>query len=147
MIKRVRNVPQCLQKPHCFVGSLKQAKRRSVENKVEFLERHCYSESSGNWTFFWTFFFHLCLYRRIFNLEMQNFSLENHHMMNACQPLCWWITFTKVSNPFLASPLNGWHDYWTFVGESGMGDFTDLVWEFFLKPLWSQKFFPRDITV
>ena len=27
-------------------------------------------------------------YRRIFNLEMQNFSLENHHMMNARQPFC-----------------------------------------------------------
>ena len=25
-------------------------------------------------------------YRRIFNLEMQNFSLENHPMMNARQP-------------------------------------------------------------
>ena len=27
-------------------------------------------------------------YRRIFNLEMQNFSLENHHMMNPRQPFC-----------------------------------------------------------
>ena len=35
---------------------------------------------------------------------MQNFSLENHHMMNARQPLCWWMTFTKVLNPFLPSP-------------------------------------------
>ena len=25
-------------------------------------------------------------YRRIFNLEMQNFGLENHHMMNARRP-------------------------------------------------------------
>ena len=41
---------------------------------------------------------------RIFNLEMQNFSLENHHIMNARQPFCWWMTFTKVSNPFLPSP-------------------------------------------
>ena len=36
---------------------------------------------------------------------MQNFSLENHHIMNARQPFCWWMTFTKVSNPFLPSPL------------------------------------------
>ena len=49
------------------------------------------------------FLFPFGSYRRIFNLEMQNFSLENHHM-NACQPFCWWITFTKVSNPFLPSP-------------------------------------------
>ena len=32
------------------------------------------------------------------------FGLENHHMMNARQPFCWWMTFTKVSNPFLPSP-------------------------------------------
>ena len=28
---------------------------------------------------------------------------------------------------FFPHPLNGWHDHWTFVGELGMGDFTDLV--------------------
>ena len=45
---------------------------------------------------------------------MQNFSLENHHIMNARQPFCWWMTFTKVSNPFLPHPLNGWHDHGWF---------------------------------
>ena len=31
----------------------------------------------------------ICVYYRfIFNLEIQNFSLENHHMMNARQPFC-----------------------------------------------------------
>ena len=29
---------------------------------------------------------------------------------------------------FFPHPLSGWHDHWTFVGEWGMGDFTDLVW-------------------
>ena len=48
---------------------------------------------------------------------------------------------------FIPHPLNGWHDHWTFVGESGMGDFTDSVWEVHPKPLWSWKFFSRDITV
>ena len=28
---------------------------------------------------------------------------------------------------FFPHPLNGWNDHWTFVGEWGMGDFTDLV--------------------
>ena len=83
---------------------------RRVENKVEFLERQFHSEKLS--------FVHkketehsfelslsICVfYRRIFNLEMQNFSLVNHHMMNARQPFCWWMTFTKVSNPFLPSP-------------------------------------------
>ena len=44
-------------------------------------------------------------YRRIFNLEIQNFSLQNHHMMNARQSFCWWLTFTRVSNPPLPPPL------------------------------------------
>ena len=92
---------KCLQKP--FAAFL-------IQNKVELLERQCHGEKLS--------FVHkkenehsfelslsICVfYRRIFSLEMQNFSLENHHMMNARQPFCWWMTFTKVSNPFLPSP-------------------------------------------
>ena len=77
-------------------------------------------------------------YRRIFNLEMQSFSLQNHHFMNARQPFCWWMTFTEVSIRFFPHPLNGRHDHWTFVGEGSMGDFevvffsqTSGVWNFF----------------
>ena len=95
--------------PPWLVQNKPSAPIRRVENKVEFLERQFHSEKLS--------FVHkketehsfelslsICVfYRRIFNLEMQNFSLENHHM-NACQPFCWWITFTKVSNPFLPSP-------------------------------------------
>ena len=65
---------------------------RRVENKVEFLERQFHSEKLS--------FVHkketehsfelslsTCVfYQRIFNLEMQNFSLENHHIMIARQP-------------------------------------------------------------
>ena len=94
-----------------LVGS-KQAKRNdpSCRNKVEFFERQFHSEKLS--------FVHkkvtehsielslsICVfYRRIFNLEMQNFSLENHHLMNARQPLCWWMTSTEVSNQFLPPP-------------------------------------------
>ena len=67
---------------------------RRVENKVEFLERQFHSEKLS--------FVHkketehsfelslsICVfYRRIFNLEMQNFSLENHNMMTARQQFC-----------------------------------------------------------
>ena len=83
---------------------------RSVENKVEFLERQCHGKKLS--------FVHkketehsfeltlsICVfYRRIFSLEMQNFSLENHHMINTHRPFCWWMTFTKVSNLFHPSP-------------------------------------------
>ena len=58
------------------------------ENKVEFLERQFHSEKLS--------FVHknelslsICaFYRRTFNLDMQNFSLKSHHMMNARQPFC-----------------------------------------------------------
>ena len=33
----------------------------------------------------------------------------------------------KCQIRFFRRPINGWHDHWTFVGEWGMGDFTDLV--------------------
>ena len=137
---------KCLQKPRCL-GWFKtsQAKRsiRRVENKVEFLERQFHSEKLS--------FVHKketehsfelslsirVFYRRIFNLEMQNLSLENHHIMNARQPLCWWKTFTKVSNRFLPSPPK--RLTWPLNVCGGVAYGTDfiIVWEFFPKPLWS----------
>ena len=101
----------------------------------------------GNWAFFWIFSFYLCLLS--VNLQIQNFSLENHHMMKArqpcCwwtnfslenhhmmkarQPCCWWMTFTKVSNPPLP-PHPYVVDHETFVVEGGIhGDLARcLVW-------------------
>ena len=50
----------------------------------------------------------------------------------------------KCQIRFFPHPLNGWHDHWTFVGESGMADFTDLVWEFFSQTsLELERFSPR----
>ena len=68
------------------------ANRFQRANKVEFLERQFHGEKLS--------FVHkkesehsfelslsTCVfYQRILNLEMQKFSLENHHMMNARQP-------------------------------------------------------------
>ena len=65
----------------------------------------------------------IVFYRRIFNLKMHNFLLENHYMLNARQPFCWQMTSTKVPNPLLPYPYVV--DHLTFVGEAGMGD---LVW-------------------
>ena len=102
---RVRNVPQVSSETSLpwLVQNKPSVPIRRVENKVEFLERQFHSEKLS--------FVHkketehsfelslsICVfYRRIFNLEMQNFSLENHHMMNEREPFCWWMTFTKVS--------------------------------------------------
>ena len=101
-----------LQKSCCF-GWFKNkpsALIRREENKVEFFERQFHSEKLS--------FVHkneseqsfelslpICVfYRHIFNHEMQNFTLENHHMMNASQPFCWRITSTKVWKPASSPP-------------------------------------------
>ena len=91
---RVRNVPQVSSETSLpwLVQNKPSAPIRRVENKVGFLERQFHSEKLS--------FVHkketehsfqlplsICVfYRRIFNLEMQNFSLQNHHIMNARQP-------------------------------------------------------------
>ena len=46
-------------------------------------------------------------YRAYFQSWNTKFSLENHNMMNARQPFCWWITVSEVSNPPLP-PLSMW---------------------------------------
>ena len=105
---------KCLQKRVNLAALLVQNKPnapiRRVENKVEFLERQCHSEKRSfvckkeTKHCFELSLSSCVLYRRIFNLEMQTFSLENHHMMKARQSFFWSMTFTKVSNPFLPSP-------------------------------------------
>ena len=81
----------------------------------------------------------ICVYYRfIFNLEIQNFSLENHHMMNARQPFCWWMTFTKVSNPPLPPPTM-WLTTW-LLWSKGYGRFS-LGKNFFPKSVELKNFF------
>ena len=93
---RVQNVPQVSSEASLprLVQNKPSALIRCAENKVEYLERQFHSEKLS--------FVHkneseqsfelslpICVfYRHIFNHEMQNFTLENHHMMNASQPFC-----------------------------------------------------------
>ena len=92
----------------CLVQNKPSGPIRRVENKVEFLEKQFHSEKLS--------FVHiketehsfeltlsLLSYRCIFNLEMQNFSLENHHMMNCASHFDdrWHLL---VPNPFLSLP-------------------------------------------
>ena len=113
---RVRNVPQVSSETSLpwLVKNKPSAPIRRVENKVEFLERQFHSEKLS--------FVHKketehsfelslsigVFYRRIFNLEMQKFSLKNNHMMNQIR--------------FFPPSLNGRHNHLTFVGEWGIGD-------------------------
>ena len=119
----------------CLVQNKPSGPIRRVENKVEFLERQFHSEKLS--------FVHkketehsfeltlsLLFYRCIFNLEMQNFSLENHHMMNGASHFDdrWHLL---VPNPFLSLPLKwltwpldvcggggyGWF-YWFSLGKN-----------------------------
>ena len=65
-----------------------------VENEVKFLERQFHSEKLSfgqkkETEHSFELSISICVfYRRIFNLEMQNFSLENHHIMNVRQTFC-----------------------------------------------------------
>ena len=78
---------KCLQKRVNLAVLLVQNKPsapiRRVENKVEFLERQCHSEKRSfvckkeTKHCFELSLSSCVLYRRIFNLEMRNFSLEN----------------------------------------------------------------------
>ena len=91
---------KCLQKRVNLAALLVQNKPsapiRRVENKVEFLERQCHSENRSfvykkETEHSFELSLSICIfYRRIFNLEMQNFSLQNHHMMKA-----WWNLHTN----------------------------------------------------
>ena len=126
-----------LQKPRCLrlVQTTPRALIRRQENKVEFLERQFHKEKLSfvrkkETEHSFEFSLSICVfYRCIFNLQIQNFSLENHHMMKARQPCCWWMTFTKVSNPPLP-PHPYVVDHETFVVEGGIhGDLARcLVW-------------------
>ena len=121
------------------------ANRFQRANKVEFLERQFHGEKfsfvhkkeSEN-------SFELSLstcvfYRRIFNLEMQNFCLKNHHMMYARQPFCLRMTSAKVSNSPASSPPPMWLPIWLLWGR-GYGWF-NLGENFFFQT--SGVFSPR----
>ena len=122
------------------VGSKKpSALVRREEDKAEFLERQFNTEKLS--------FAHkkesehsfkLCLptcvfYQRIFNLEIQNYSLVNHHMMNARQPFSWRMISTKVSNPPASSPIPMWLPIWLLWGRGHW--WYSLGKNFFPKPL------------
>ena len=93
---RVQNVPQVSSETSLrrLIQNKPSARIRREENKVEFLETQFHSENLS--------FVHkmesehsfelslsICVrYRLIFNLKMQNFTLENHHKINAHQPFC-----------------------------------------------------------
>ena len=137
-----------LQKPCCLDGWFKPSQAIWSAVKKTILEREFQSEKLS--------FVHkeesehsfelslsTCVfYRRIFNIEMQNFTLKSHHMMNSSQPFCWRMTSTKVSNSPASSPPPMWLPIWLLWGR-GYGWF-NLGENFFSKPL---EFFPWDITV
>ena len=135
---RVRNVPQVSSETSLPCWFKTSQVLRSVENKVEFLERQCHSECSGNWAFFRNFPFPFVSFIGVFSiLKCKTLVLKT---------TTWWKRVShsvdrwhllRCQIRFFPHPLNGWHDHWTFVGKWGIGNFTDLVWEFFPKPLWS----------
>ena len=78
----------------------KQAKRSTVKktrlnsSKNNFITKSFRLSTKRKLSILLNFLFPFVFYRRVFNLEIQNFGLKNHHMMNARQPFCWWMLFT-----------------------------------------------------
>ena len=109
---------------------------RRVENKVEFLERQFHSEKLS--------FVHkketehsfelslsICVFIGVFSiLSAKLWSWKLPHDERAPAILLM-DDISRCQIGFFPHPLNGWQDHWTFEGEWVMGDFTDLVWEFF----------------
>ena len=139
---------KCLQKPRCLVG-LKEANAsaptRRKQIKVEFLERQCHSKKRSirlstkrkmsillNFLFPFVFFIGVISILKCKTLVFKTTTwwTRASHFVDGWR-------LQKCHIHFFPHHLNGWHDHWTFVGDSGMGNFTDLVWEFFPKPLWS----------
>ena len=100
--------------------------------KDNFMAKSFRCRQKGNWEHSFELSLSISVfYQRIFNLEMQTFSLENHNMMKARQPLCWWMTATKVSNPFLPSPPKWLTWPLDVCGGVGYGSFYWFSWDFF----------------
>ena len=104
-------------------------KTRLNSSKDSFIAKSSRLSTKKKLSILLNFLFPFVFYRRIFNLEIQNFSLENHHMMNVRQPFCWWMTFTEVSNPLLPPPphplcswpcnfCGGWGYGWFSLGKN-----------------------------
>ena len=83
-----------LQKLRCPGWSKTSQALRRKENKVEFLEGQFRNEKLSlvhkkETEYSFELSLSMCVFCRcIFNLEMQNFGLENHHMVSARQPFC-----------------------------------------------------------
>ena len=94
-----------LQKPRCL-GWFKTSqalwsaakKTRLNSSKHDFIAKRSRLSTKRNLSSFLNFFFPFVFHRGIFKLKMQNFGLENHHMMSS----------TKVQNLLLPHPLCGW---------------------------------------
>ena len=129
---RVQDVPQVFSETSLprLVQTKPSALIRGEENKVGFLEREFESEKlslvhkeESEHSFELSLSTRV-FYRLIFILEMQNFTLKGHHMMNASEPFC--RLMTSIPIPYVVAHL-------TFVG-SGYGWFI-LGKNFFPKPL------------
>ena len=113
----------------------KQTKRYDspCRNEVQFLERQLHSEKLS--------FVHKKETEHSIEFLFPSVSFIGVFSNLKCKTLAlktttWWTHTShfvdgwhllRCQIRFFPHPLNGWHDHWTFVGEWGMGDFTDLV--------------------
>ena len=138
---RVQKVPHVSSETSLprLVQNKPSALIRREENKVKFLETWFHSEKLSfvhkkESEQFFELFLSICVFHRgIFKLKMQNFGLENHHMMSS----------TKVQNLLLPHRLCGWP---FDLSEGGAYGWFSLGKNVFPKPL-KLEIFSRHITL
>ena len=104
--RRVRNVPQVSSETSLPCWFKTSQALRSVEKRVEFLERQCHSECSGNWAFFRNFPFPFVSFIGVFSiLKCKTLVLKTTTWWTrASHFVDGWHLLNMVSNPFLPSP-------------------------------------------
>ena len=129
---------KCLQKPRCL-GWFKTSqallsavhKTRLNSSKDNFIAKSFRLSTKRKLSILLNFLFPFVSFIGVFSiLSAKLWSWKLPHDERAPAILLM-DDISRCQIGFFPHPLNGWQDHWTFEGEWVMGDFTDLVWEFF----------------
>ena len=150
---------KCLQKPRCL-GWFKTSqallsavhKTRLNSSKDNFIAKSFRLSTKRKLSILLNFLFPFVSFIGVFSIlsaKLWSWKLPHDERTPAILLM---DDISRCQIGFFPHPLNGWQDHWTFEGEWVMGDFTDLVWEFFFSILRHERyffqrriFFPRNL--
>ena len=126
---------KCLQKPRCL-GWFKTSqalwsavhKTRLNSSKDNFIAKSFRLSTKRKLSILLNFLFPFVSFIGIFSiLKCKTLVLKTTTSWSRASHFVDGWHLQRCQIRFFPHPLNGWHDHWTFVGEWGIGDFTDLV--------------------